>query len=264
MLAAGCDIGSTTGKAVIMDGDKNTLATALIPSTFDPEETAKEVLEKALAEVKGISKIEELDYIIGTGYGRIEISFADENISEITCHGVGAHHLNSNIRTVLDIGGQDCKAIRLRDNGRVLEFAMNNRCAAGTGSFFESISRAFNLDLPSFSELSLKSHNPFPISSQCSVFAESEVISLVSQRKAPEDIAAGVQESVAKRLVALLRKVGLEESLTVTGGCAKNKGLIKILEEHVKIKIASLSEDPQLVGAIGAAVLAVKRAGEIK
>ncbi len=258
MLVAGCDIGSTTGKAVIMDGNKNTLAMALIPSTFDPQKTANDVLEKVLREVEGISKIEELDYIIGTGYGRIEIDFANENISEITCHSVGAHHLNPKIRTVLDIGGQDCKAIRLRDNGKVLEFAMNNKCAAGTGRFLESISRAFNMDLQSFSDLSLKSDNPFPISSQCSVFAESEVVSLVSQRKLPEDIAAGVQESVAKRLVALLRKVGLKECLTVTGGCAKNKGLIKTLKEHVDIKIVSLPEDPQLVGAIGAAVLAAK------
>ena len=259
MVFAGCDVGSTTGKAIILDKDLNILASALVPSTFDPEKTAKDVLKDALSRSNGIRKIDDIDYVIGTGYGRIVIPFADENISEITCHGVGAHFLNNGIRTVIDIGGQDCKAISLKDDGTVLDFAMNDKCAAGTGRFFEGIGRAFDMSLEEFSELSLKSDNPMPISSQCSVFAESEIISMVSQRKNPADIAAGVQDSVAKRLFALLRRVGLKEKLAITGGCAKNKGLIRMLEKRIDSRIVSLPEDPQLVGALGAAVLAARK-----
>ncbi len=259
MYVAGCDVGSTTGKAAILDDKLNILALSMIPSTFDPEKTARQALEKALKQLKEINKIEDLDYIVGTGYGRIEIPFANDNVSEITCHALGAHYLDNSIRTVIDIGGQDCKSIRLREDGNVLEFAMNDKCAAGTGRFFEGMGRAFNLELDEFSELSMKSSSPMPISSQCSVFAESEVISLISQRKAPEDIAAGVQDSVAKRLFALVRRVGLEENLTVTGGCAKNKGLIRMLERRIRLKVTALPKDPQMVGAIGAAVFGGKR-----
>jgi (R)-2-hydroxyacyl-CoA dehydratese activating ATPase len=259
MFVAGCDVGSTTGKAVIMDKDLKVLAYSVTPSTFDPEKTSRQALEVAIEQVEGIFAIEDLGYIIGTGYGRIEVPFANDNVSEITCHAIGAHHLDSSIHTVIDIGGQDCKAMALKDDGNVLEFAMNDKCAAGTGRFFEGMGRAFNMSLDEFSKLSMKSNAPSPISSQCSVFAESEVISLVSQRKKPEDVAAGVQDSVAKRLFALARRVGVRENLTVTGGCAKNKGLMRFLEKRIKIKVTTLSMDPQLVGALGAAVLAAKK-----
>ncbi len=259
MIVAGCDVGSTTGKAVIMDKELKVLAHSVIPSTFDPEKTSRQALGKAIEEVEGINEIEDLGYILGTGYGRIEVPFADDNISELTCHAIGAHYLDSSIKTVIDIGGQDCKAIALREDGNVLEFAMNDKCAAGTGRFFEGMGRAFNMNLDEFSELSMKSDNPVPISSQCSVFAESEVVSLVSRRENPEDIAAGVQDSVAKRLFALGRRVGIRENLAVTGGCAKNKGLMRFLEKRIRMKVSTLPMDPQLVGALGAAVLAAKK-----
>ena len=260
-LFAGCDIGSTTGKAVVLDERGGILAYHILPSTVDPEVTATVSLKRALANMAGPIEIGLVARIVGTGYGRIELSFAHENISEITCHAVGAHFLDSGIRTVIDIGGQDCKAMTLREDGHVLDFVMNDKCAAGTGRFFEGMSRAFNLDLESFSRLSLESNDPVPISSQCSVFAESEVISLISQRKPPKDIAAGVQKAVAKRIMSLVRRVGIVEKLTVTGGCAKNAGLIKMLESGLGMEVARLKLDAQLVGALGAAVLAMRHDG---
>lgn len=258
MFFAGCDVGSTTGKAVVIDEKGTILSSSIVPSTVDPEVTATTSLEKALKGIDPSLKIKDMKCIVGTGYGRIELTFAHENVSEITCHGVGAHFLDNAIRTVIDIGGQDCKAMALRDDGHVLDFVMNDKCAAGTGRFFEGMGRAFGVSLEEFSRMSLESDNPIPISSQCSVFAESEVISLISQRKPPADIAAGVQKAVAKRIMSLVRRVGIEEKLTVTGGCAKNIGLMKSLEEGLGIKVAPLSFDAQLVGALGAAVLAMR------
>ena len=255
---AGCDVGSTTGKAVVLDEGGKILGHSMLPSTVDPENTATEALNRAIAQVNGNIGISDMERIIGTGYGRIELQFAHDNISEITCHAIGAHYLDPEIRTVIDIGGQDCKAMGLRDDGHVLDFVMNDKCAAVTGRFFEGMGRAFSLDLEEFSRLSLESKNPIPISSQCSVFAESEVISLISQRKSPADIAAGVQKAVAKRLQGLVRRVGIVEKLTVTGGCAKNAGLVKAVEEGLKVKVARLNLDAQLVGALGAAVLAMR------
>ncbi len=256
---AGCDVGSTTGKAVIIDEDGNILGHSIVPSTIDPEETAKQSLEAAIAMIDGDMDGNRMEKTVGTGYGRIELSMADENISEISCHAVGANFLDPDIRTVVDIGGQDCKAMGLREDGHVLDFVMNDKCAAGTGRFFEGMSRAFDKSLEEFSRLSLESDNPIPISSQCSVFAESEVISLISQRKPPTDIAAGVQKAVAKRVISLARRVGIVEKLTVTGGCAKNMGLMKALRDGLGLEVAPLPMDAQLVGALGAAVLASRR-----
>ena len=261
---AGCDVGSTTGKAVVLDETGKILAYGILPSTTDPEITATESLKQALAKmdivymIDGVPDIKDIARIVGTGYGRIELSFAHENISEITCHAIGAHYLDPGIRTVVDIGGQDCKAMSLREDGHVLDFVMNDKCAAGTGRFFEGIGRAFALSLDEFSSLSLSSKAPVTISSQCSVFAESEVISLISQRKSPADIAAGVQKAVAKRIMSLVRRVGIVEKLTITGGCAKNIGLVTALEEGLGLKLATLTMDAQMVGALGAAVLAMR------
>ena len=263
---AGCDVGSTTGKAVVLDETGKILAYAILPSTTDPEVTATESLKNALAKldivylIDGVPDIKNITRIVGTGYGRIELTFAHENVSEITCHAIGAHFLDPTIRTVIDIGGQDCKAMSLKDDGHVLDFVMNDKCAAGTGRFFEGMGRAFGMNIEEFSRLSLGSNNPTPISSQCSVFAESEVISLISQRKPAADIAAGIQKAVAKRTLGLVRKVGIVEKLTVTGGCFKNVGLIKAIEQGLNgISVATLPFDAQMVGALGAAVLAMRK-----
>jgi predicted CoA-substrate-specific enzyme activase len=226
---------------------------------LDPEVTARRALNAAMAQMNDARDISKLGYVIGTGYGRAEVPFADENISEITCHAVGAFHCDPEIRTVLDIGGQDVKAIGLTEEGTVREFAMNDKCAAGTGRFFEAMARIFECDLDELSHLSLKARRAIPITSQCSVFAETEVVSLISRRRAPEDIAAGIQAAVAKRVYGLVRRVGLEPKLTITGGCAKNEGLIRTLERILRQEITRLDVDSQLIGALGAAIIARKK-----
>lgn len=258
---AGCDVGSTSGKAVVL-ADGEIVGTAVVPSRVDPQETAREALREARARVRGLSDGDELRYLVGTGYGRAEVPFADENISEITCHAVGAHWCDPALRTLIDVGGQDVKAVGLNADGTVREFAMSDKCAAGTGRFFEAMSRIFQVDLGAFSRLSLHAQRAIPITSQCSVFAESEVIGLISKRHAPADIAAGVQASVARRIFTLARRVGVEPLVTITGGCAKNEGLVQAVSKTLRTEIAGVRVDPQLVGALGAAVLARRRCQE--
>jgi len=255
---AGCDIGSTTGKAIILD-DNQIVSSAIIQSEIDPEVTAKTVLEQACRNLDGLDEIKNLAYLVGTGYGRSEIPFADENISEISCHALGVFHCNPEIKTIVDIGGQDVKGISINNDGSVLEFAMNDKCAAGTGRFLEMMSKIFRMGLNEFSALSLQAKHTIPVTSQCSVFAETEVISLLSKRKPAADIAAGIQAAVAKRSFTLLKKVGVRPKITVTGGCAKNEGLLKALENRLRMEITPLSIDPQLMGALGAAVFARRK-----
>ena len=255
---AGCDVGSTTGKAVILDEAGNIVASAIVESQIDPEMTARNALSEAIAQVGGLNAVEECVGIVGTGYGRNEVPFADENISEISCHAKGAHYVDPSIRTIIDIGGQDIKAIGLDDKGDVLEFSMNDKCAAGTGSFFQVMSRVFKLNLDEFSTLSLTAKKSINVSAQCSVFAETEVISMLAKKYAPADIAAGIQASVAKRCFTMLKRVGTRERIVVSGGCAKNRGLIKALEKLLRVEVLPLKTDPQLMGALGAAVFAHK------
>lgn len=255
---AGCDVGSTTGKAVIL-GKEGILASVIVPSEIDPVETARIALERAFAQVAGGIGREQVVRLVGTGYGRNEIPFADENVSEITCHAVGAHWVDPRIRTIVDIGGQDMKAIALNDDGSVREFVMNDKCAAGTGRFFEAMSRVFRMELEEFSKLSLNARKAIPVTAQCSVFAESEVISLLARRNPPAEIAAGIQAAVAKRCFTLLKRVGIRPHVTVTGGCAKNQGLLRELRTVLNIEITPLAIDPQIMGALGGAVLARRK-----
>jgi len=254
---AGCDIGSTTGKAVVLD-ENGMVSSAVIPAEIDPEETARQVLSKACENITGLTGTSDFAYLVGTGYGRNEVPFADYNISEISCHAVGVHYCDPEIKTIVDIGGQDVKGISVNDDGSVLEFAMNDKCAAGTGRFLEMMSRLFRMDLQEFSELSLEAKKIIPVTSQCSVFAETEVISLLAKRKSPAEIAAGIQASVAKRSFTLLKRVGTRPKVTVTGGCYKNKGLLAALQKRLRMDITPLSIDPQVMGALGAAILARK------
>jgi predicted CoA-substrate-specific enzyme activase len=254
MTVGGCDVGSATGKAVVMK-DGEIVSYVIIPSTTKPEVTARTVMDQAI-EQAGLKSIEDLDYIVGTGYGRLKVPFASENISEITCHARGAQWLSPSVRTVVDIGGQDCKVMSLDDKGRVLEFVMNDRCAAGTGRFFEAMARVLDCGLKGLSELSLRGKNPAPITSQCSVFAESEVVTLVNEGMELTDIVAGLHASIAGRLNSMVRKVGLVEDVALTGGCAKNEGLAKALEEKLGVAVKKLPKDPQIAGAIGAALIA--------
>lgn len=222
-------------------------------SRINPVLSAQDALDEAVAQVEGLDSPEQLSYLIGTGYGRNKVPFADENISEISCHAMGVHVTDPGVKAIIDIGGQDVKGIAIDSDGTVLNFAMNDKCAAGTGRFYESMARAFEMSLEEFSGLSLSAKNVIPITSQCAVFAESEVISLVGEGKPMDEIAAGIQLSVAKRCFVMAKKAGVVDSVTLTGGCAKNEGLKRAIEKVLKIKVVDLQTDPQLMGALGAA-----------
>jgi predicted CoA-substrate-specific enzyme activase len=257
MIVGGVDIGSATGKAVVMK-DGEILSMNLMAATTNPQNTAQMVMEKAIAEA-GLSSIEDLDSVVSTGYGRLKIPFAQENISEISCHAKGAHWMASGTRTVVDIGGQDCKVISVTEKGTVLNFVMNDRCAAGTGRFFEAMARALCCGLDGISALENQGDDPCIISNQCSVFAESEVVTLVNEGTDLGNIIAGINISVASRLTSMVRRVGLKEELVLTGGCSKNEGLVRALAGKLNVTINKLPLDPQLAGALGAALIAAQK-----
>ena len=259
----GCDAGSTYTKCVIIDENGKIAAAVTKRSRINPVLSAKDALDEAVSQVDGLNSAEELTYLIGTGYGRNKVPFADENISEISCHAMGVHVTDPSVKAIIDIGGQDVKGIAIDPDGTVLNFAMNDKCAAGTGRFFESMARAFEMSLDEFSNLSLTAKNVIPITAQCAVFAESEVISLVGEGKPMEEIAAGIQLSVAKRCFVMAKKAGAADSVTLTGGCAKNEGLKKAIEKVLKINVVDLPTDPQLMGALGAAEYARQKGSNV-
>ena len=259
----GCDAGSTYTKCVILDENGKIAAAVTKRSRINPVLSAKDALDEAVSQVDGLNSAEELTYLIGTGYGRNKVPFADENISEISCHAMGVHVTDPSVKAIIDIGGQDVKGIAIDTDGTVLNFAMNDKCAAGTGRFFESMARAFEMSLDEFSNLSLTAKNVIPITAQCAVFAESEVISLVGEGKPMEEIAAGIQLSVAKRCFVMAKKAGAADSVTLTGGCAKNEGLKKAIEKVLKINVVDLPTDPQLMGALGAAEYARQKGSNV-
>ena len=259
----GCDAGSTYTKCVIIDQNGKIAAAVTKRSRINPVLSAKDALDEAVSQVDGLNSAEELTYLIGTGYGRNKVPFADENISEISCHAMGVHVTDPSVKAIIDIGGQDVKGIAIDTDGTVLNFAMNDKCAAGTGRFFESMARAFEMSLDEFSNLSLTAKNVIPITAQCAVFAESEVISLVGEGKPMEEIAAGIQLSVAKRCFVMAKKAGAADSVTLTGGCAKNEGLKKAIEKVLKINVVDLPTDPQLMGALGAAEYARQKGSNV-
>ena len=259
----GCDAGSTYTKCVIIDENGKIAAAVTKSSWINPVLSAKDALDEAVSQVDVLNSAEELTYLIGTGYGRNKVPFADENISEISCHAMGVHVTDPSVKAIIDIGGQDVKGIAIDTDGTVLNFAMNDKCAAGTGRFFESMARAFEMSLDEFSNLSLTAKNVIPITAQCAVFAESEVISLVGEGKPMEEIAAGIQLSVAKRCFVMAKKAGAADSVTLTGGCAKNEGLKKAIEKVLKINVVDLPTDPQLMGALGAAEYARQKGSNV-
>lgn len=257
----GCDAGSTYTKCVILDEAGHIAAHVTLRSRINPVLSAQAALQEAVDQVPELDKTEDLAYLVGTGYGRNKVPFADENISEISCHAMGVHVIDPQIRAIIDIGGQDVKGIAIDRDGTVLNFAMNDKCAAGTGRFYETMAHAFEMSLEEFSGLSLSARNIIPITAQCTVFAESEVISLVGEGKPMEEIAAGIQMSVAKRCFVMAKKAGATDSLALTGGCAKNAGLKDAIEKVLKIKVVDLAVDPQLMGALGAAEYARQKGG---
>lgn len=257
MIVGGFDLGSATSKMVIINDD-HLVSHAILSSSAKPETTANTVLDEALKKA-GLKSVNEVDYIMGTGYGRLKIPFFNSNMSEIACHARGAVSLRNTARTIIDIGGQDCKAISVNDKGKVIDFAMNDRCAAGTGRFFESMSRALECTLEDISLAINQGDNPVNISSQCSVFAESEVVSMIYEGISFENIISGINKSVASRLVSMVNRIGLAEELVLTGGCAKNTGLVMAVERLLGVNPKELTVDPQLIGAIGAALYAIDK-----
>ncbi len=257
MLVAGVDLGSATAKVVILkDGD--VVGTHLAPANAHPVETAKNVMAGAL-EQAGLDSVDHIENVVTTGYGRLKVPFASENVSEITCHAKGAYWSLPSVRTVIDIGGQDCKVINVTPKGMVGEFQMNDRCAAGTGRFFEGIARGLGCGLEGISDLANQGEEPCTISNQCSVFAESEVVTLVNEGLEFHNIISGVNLSVAKRLKAMVRRIGIVEDVVLTGGCSKNDGLRKALSDLLELEVKRLSFDPQLNGALGAALIAQEK-----
>ncbi|WP_028235840.1 acyl-CoA dehydratase activase [Pseudobutyrivibrio sp. MD2005] len=252
----GCDSGSTYTKCVIIDENGKMVADVTLKSRINAVLSCQDALDQAVAQVPELNSAKDLAYLVGTGYGRNKVPFADENISEISCHAMGVHVADPSVKAVIDIGGQDVKGIAIDTDGTVLNFAMNDKCAAGTGRFFEAMARAFEMDLDEFSNLSLSAKNVIPITAQCTVFAESEVISLVGDGKPMEEIAAGIELSVAKRCFVMSKKAGAVDKITLTGGCAKNAGLKAAIEQVLKLKVIDLPIDPQLIGALGAAEFA--------
>jgi len=252
MIYAGIDIGSITAKAALIK-DNKLLGTLVIPTGYNPKTAGKKVFADLLAQTHIAHQ--DVTAIVATGYGRNSVEFADKAMTEIICHGVGAHFLNPKIRGIIDVGGQDSKAIALDAQGQVENFAMNDKCAAGTGRFLEVMAKALEVELNDLGTMGLRSNAPSKISSICTVFAESEVISMIAGEQKREDIIAGIHESTAARIAGLVAKVKLQSPVIMTGGVAKNQGMVKALEKRLSIQIL-VGAFPQENGAIGAAVLA--------
>lgn len=258
MLTAGCDIGSLSAKAVIMR-DGGIIASHVIYAKPEPEESARTVMDGAL-EKAGIS-LKDIAYCVGTGYGRDSVPFAGAVESEIVCHGKAAQWLKSSVRTVIDIGGQDAKAIRVDETGRVVRYAYNDRCASGTGRFLEVMAGSMGIGVEAMGELSSQAKDPVRLSNQCVVFAETEIISLINAGKGLPDIVGGLHTALAHRVASLARGIELEGEVAMTGGVAKNRGMFSALEEALGVKLVRMDTDPQIIGAVGAALLARQAAG---
>lgn len=250
---AGVDSGSTSTDAVILNRDKQIVGSVILPTGAGAAAGAKKALSAALKSA-GLTR-EDLDAVVTTGYGRETVGLSDVSATEITCHAKGAHYLFPEARTVIDIGGQDSKVIRIDENGNVVNFVMNDKCAAGTGRFLDMMAKTLELTLPEMSELGLQWKNEVTISSMCTVFAESEVVSLVADNTAPADIIHGLNASVAGKTTSLVKRLGGEPAYIMTGGVAQNKGVVKELSDKLGEPVY-VSEEAQLCGAIGAALLA--------
>lgn len=256
MYVMGIDSGSTSTNAVIMDADLNITAFSVVRTGAKSGESAERILKEVLD--KAGLKREDLSWIVSTGYGRVSIPFADETVTEISCHGKGAHYFNPRIRTILDIGGQDSKAIKLDEKGEVIDFVMNDKCAAGTGRFLEAIARTLEVGIDELGPIALQSKEKITITSMCTVFAESEVISLIANNKEKADIADGICRAIAAKALSLLKRVGLEEEFMMTGGVAKNPGVVHAVEEKLQAKLY-ICPEPEIVGAVGAALYALSK-----
>jgi predicted CoA-substrate-specific enzyme activase len=252
MITVGIDVGSITTKAAVVK-DGKLISDRVISTGYNAQDAGTKVYENIMDELE--IPPSSVARIISTGYGRNSVTIADKAVTEITCHAAGAHFLNPGVRAIIDIGGQDSKAIVVDETGSVKDFAMNDKCAAGTGRFLEVMARALEVDLNNFGKFSFEADTPARISSLCTVFAESEVISLISKGEKRQNIIAGIHESIAARVVAMAGRIGLTAPVMMTGGVAKNKGVVNALENKTGHAI-EVSEKAQVTGAIGAALIA--------
>jgi predicted CoA-substrate-specific enzyme activase len=255
MLNAGIDVGSLTAKCAILDSQR-VLGYRVIRVSSDLKRTARRIFDETLDQLSLEER--EIDQVVATGYGRKGVEFADKIVTEISCHARGANLLLPEARTVIDIGGQDSKVIALDDKGKVLRFAMNDKCAAGTGRFLEVMADALDVDVSDLGDLSLMAGKEVNISSTCTVFAESEVIGHLANNEPVEEIVAGIHDAIAARIVSLARRVELKERVVLTGGVAKNLGVKRALEQRLKTEIL-IPQEPQVIGAIGAALFGIGR-----
>jgi len=255
MYYGGIDSGSLTTDAVLIS-DREIVAYEIVPTGASNKKAAERawrgVLEKA--DVKS----DELAYVIATGYGRESIDFTDGTVTEITCHGRGVHYFFNDVRTVIDVGGQDSKVIRIDETGRVIDFAMNDKCAAGTGRFMEVMAGALEVELEKMGDMYGKAKTDVAVSSTCTVFAESEVVGLVASGYETPDIIRAISRAIAGRVAALAGRVGVHPPVAMTGGVAKNKGVVNALEERLRMKL-KIPPEPQIVGAVGAALHAAEK-----
>ncbi|KJS31213.1 MAG: hypothetical protein VR64_12240 [Desulfatitalea sp. BRH_c12] len=256
MIFAGVDVGSMSAEAVLFDGEK-ILAHSTIVVKPNPLQSATIVMDTVLAE-SGLT-YDDVTYCVSTGYGRERIPFAQHDVSEISCHGKGAVWAIPSIKTVIDIGGQDSKVIRVDANGDMDDFVMNDKCAAGTGRFLEGIAKTFHLHVSDLGVLALNGTDPAPINSICTVFANFDVMCMLAEGQTKENIAYGVSNVLARRIFGLVSKVGLVEDVCITGGVAKNQGVVRSLEDIMEVPIQKLPVDSQIVGALGAALFACQR-----
>jgi predicted CoA-substrate-specific enzyme activase len=254
MYSAGVDVGAASGEVVIWDG-KEIVAFSIVPTGFNSRRAAYLAMEKAL-EGTTFSQ-DEIGSIVATGYGRVAIDYAQRQVTEISCYAKGINHLHPEVRTIVDIGGQDSKVISVGEDGRVVDFLMNDKCAAGTGRFLEVMAKALELSVEDLGDISLQAKKPLPISSTCTVFAESEVVTLVAEGVNRDDIVAGLHAAIAKRTLSMVRRLGLVPPVAMAGGVAKNAGVVKAVEEEIGERLIVPSE-PQIVGALGAAILAME------
>lgn len=252
-VTAGVDVGSTQTKAVVIDEQRRIVGRALTSTGANVVHAAERAFAAALAD-GGLSE-QDVVYVVGTGYGRYRITFGNMQVTEISCHARGAVHMFPETRTVVDMGGQDTKAIRVAPDGSIVDFCMNDKCAAGTGRFLGAAATALDIALTELGDTALRSNKPVRISTTCTVFAESEVLSWLGKGKRIEDILWGVHTSIAARTVGLVRRVGTEPQITFSGGVSRNVAMVKALEERFETRL-NVSEESHYMGALGAALFA--------
>jgi (R)-2-hydroxyacyl-CoA dehydratese activating ATPase len=250
----GIDVGSATTKGVLLDDADVIRSYAVIDGESKPRESALHVMEKVLNSA-GVDR-KECPVIVGTGYGRYSLSFADKTYTELSCDCAGARYIHKGIRFVIDIGAQDSKVIKLDDDGGMIDFALNDKCAAGTGRFLETMARAMKIPLDEFADMAMQAKKPCLINNTCTVFAETEVISLVASGIDRADISGGLSKAIANRIGVMAQNMGVGQEILFAGGVAKNNGVKKALQERLGLEFFASTFNPQILGAIGAAVMA--------